>query len=151
MAINYESAWKQLKMFVSDMESYTRPYKGNGFQAVLFKMEELEKSLATVEPKPDIKIGEFTLERSKLPKFTAEDFKVAKEAFEANTIVYGIAHELESQLIEASNAAAREVDTWILDIFKTLETARVIFSLVAEFPPPSQTTSTPRIFGITCF
>ena len=120
MAINYESAWKQLKMFVSDMESYTRPYKGNGFQAVLFKMEELEKSLATVEPKPDIKIGEFTLERSKLPKFTAEDFKVAKEAFEANTIVYGIAHELESQLIEASNAAAREVDTWILDIFKTL-------------------------------
>ena len=27
MAINYESAWKQLKMFVSDMESYTRPYK----------------------------------------------------------------------------------------------------------------------------
>lgn len=120
MAINYESAWKQLKMFVSDMESYTRPYKGNGFQAVLFKMEELEKSLATVEPKPDIKIGEFTLERSKLPKFTAEDFKVAKENFEASNLVYGIAHELESQLIEASNAAAREVDTWILDIFKTL-------------------------------
>lgn len=120
MAINYENAWKRLKTFVSDMESYTRPYKGNGFQAVLFKMEELEKSLATVEPKPDIKIGEFTLERSKLPKFTAEDFKVAKENFEASNLVYGIAYELESQLIEASNAAAREVDTWILDIFKTL-------------------------------
>lgn len=143
MAINYESAWKQLKTFVSDMESYSRPYKGNGFRAVLFKMEELEKALSTEEPKdksstrissilrkynlstddtalPDIRIGEFTLERSKLPKFTAEDFKAAKENLEANNLIYGIAHELESQLIEASNAAAREVDTWILDIFKTL-------------------------------
>ena len=117
MKIDYESAWKHLKLFVSD--------KGNGFQAVLHKMEELEKALSTEEPKdnatlPDIKIGDFTLERSKLPKFTAEDFEAAKEAFEANKLVYGIAHELESQLIETSNAAAREVDTWVLDIFKTL-------------------------------
>lgn len=125
MSIDYESAWKQLKLFVSDMEFHSRPYKGNGFKAVLYKMEELEQALTTDEPKnnatlPDIKIGDFTLERSKLPKFTAEDFKAAKEAFEANNLVYGIAHELESQLVEASNAAAREVDTWILDIFKTL-------------------------------
>lgn len=125
MKIDYESAWKHLKLFVSDMEFHTRPYKGNGFKAVLYKMEELEKSLATAEPKedaalPDIKIGDFTFERSKLPKFTAEDFKAAKEAFDASNHVYGIAHELESQLIETSNAAAREVDTWILDIFKTL-------------------------------
>jgi hypothetical protein len=125
MKIDYESAWKQLKLFVSDMEGYSRPYSSIGFKAVLLKMEELEKALTKEEPKddttlPDVKIGDFTLERSKLPKFTAEDFKAAKEAFEANNIVYGIAHELESQLIEASNAAAREVDTWILDIFKTL-------------------------------
>jgi len=125
MPINYESAWQHLKLFVSDMEFHSRPYKGNGFKAVLLKMEELEKALSTAEPKddatlPDIKIGDFTFVRSKLPKFTAEDFKAAKEAFEASEHVYGIAHELESQLIEASNAAAREVDTWILDIFKTL-------------------------------
>lgn len=125
MKIDYESAWKQLKLFVSDMEGYSRPYSSIGFKAVLLKMEELEKALTTEEPKddatlPDVKIGDFTLERSKLPKFTAEDFKAAKENFEANNLIYGIAHELESQLIEASNAAAREVDTWILDIFKTL-------------------------------
>lgn len=118
MSINYESAWKHLKTFVSDMEFHSK--SSNDFQVVLLKMEELEKALTTDEPKQDVKIGDFTLERSKLPKFTAEDFKVAKEAFEANNIIYGIAHELESQLIEASNAAAREVDTWILDIFKTL-------------------------------
>ena len=125
MKIDYESAWKHLKLFVSDMEFHSRPYKGNGFKAVLLKMEELEKALTTDEPKddatlPDIKIGDFTFERSKLPKFTKEDFEEAKKAFEASEHVYGIAHELESQLIEASNAAAREVDTWILDIFKTL-------------------------------
>ena len=120
MPINYESAWKQLKTFVSDMEGYSKPYSSIGFKAVLLKMEELEKSLTTDEAKPDIKIGDFVVERSKLPKFTAEDFKAAKENFEANNLIYGIAHELESQLIEASNAAAREVDTWILDIFKTL-------------------------------
>lgn len=125
MKIDYESAWKQLKLFVSDMEGYSRPYSSIGFKAVLLKMEELEKALTTEEPKddatlPDVKIGDFTLERSKLPKFTAEDFKAAKENFEANNLIYRIAHELESQLIEASNAAAREVDTWILDIFKTL-------------------------------
>jgi hypothetical protein len=143
MPINYESAWKHLKTFVSDMEFYSKPYKGNGFRAVLLKMEELEKALKTDEPKdessttissilrkynlltddttlPDIKIGDFTLERSKLPKFTAEDFKVAKDAFNSSIHVYGIAHELESQLIETANAAAREVDKWILDIFKTL-------------------------------
>ena len=125
MNIDYESAWKQLKLFVSDMEGYSRPYSSIGFKAVLLKMEELEKALTTEEPKdnatlPDVKIGDFTLERPELPKFTAEDFKVAKENFEASNLVYGIAHELESQLIEASNAAAREVDTWILDIFKTL-------------------------------
>ena len=125
MKIDYESAWKHLKLFVSDMEVYSKPFKGNGFQAVLHKMEELETSLTTDEPKddatlPDIKIGDFSFERSKLPKFTKEDFEAAKEAFEASNHVYGIAHELESQLIEASNAAAREVDRWILDIFKTL-------------------------------
>lgn len=125
MKIDYESAWKHLKQYVSDMEFHTRPYKGNGFRAVLLKMKELETSLTTDEPKddatlPDIKIGDYTFERSKLPKFTKEDLEAAKEAFEASNHVYGIAHELESQLIEASNAAAREVDTWILDIFKTL-------------------------------
>ncbi len=125
MKIDYESAWKHLKQYVSDMEFHSRPYKGNGFKAVLLKMEELEKALTTEEPKddatlPDVKIGDFTFVRSKLPKFTAEDFKAAKENFEANNLIYGIAHELESQLIETSNAAAREVDTWILDIFKTL-------------------------------
>ena len=125
MKIDYESAWKQLKLFVSDMEGYSRPYSSIGFKAVLLKMEELEKALSTDKPKndatlPDIKIGDFTFERSKLPKFTKEDFEAAKEAFEASEHVYGIAHEVESQLIEASNAAAREVDTWILDIFKTL-------------------------------
>lgn len=125
MKIDYESAWEQLKLFVSDMEGYSRPYSSIGFKAVLHKMEELEKSLTTDEPKddatlPDIKIGDFTFVRSKLPKFTKEDLEAAKEAFEASNHVYGIAHELESQLIEASNAAAREVDTWILDIFKTL-------------------------------
>ena len=123
--INYESAWKHLKQFVSDMESYSKPYNGNGFQAVLHKMEDLEKEFTTEEPKddtvlPDIKIGNYTFERSKLPKFTKEDFEEAKKAFDASNIVYGIAHELESQLIETSNAAAREVDTWILDIFKML-------------------------------
>lgn len=123
--INYESAWNYLKLFVSDMEFHSRPYKGNGFKAVLLKMEELEKALKTDEPKDDtvlsdIKIGDYTFERSKLPKFTKEDFEEAKKAFDASNIVYGIAHELESQLIETSNAAAREVDTWILDIFKTL-------------------------------
>ena len=51
MSINYESAWKQLKTFVSDMEGYSRPYSSIGFKAVLLKMEELEKSLATEEPK----------------------------------------------------------------------------------------------------
>lgn len=126
MPINYESAWKHLKQYVSDMESYSKPYKGNGFKAVLYKMEDLEKALTTEEPKddtttlPDIKIGDYTLERSKLPKFTAEDLKVAKESFDASNQVYGIAHEIESQLIETSNVAAHEVDTWILDIFKTL-------------------------------
>jgi len=146
MSINYESAWKQLKTFVSDTEGYSKPYSSIGFKAVLLKMEELEKALTDEDimaPKdesstmisnilhkynlstddtalPDIKISDFVVERSKLPKFTAEDFKVAKENFEANNIAYGIAHEIESQLIEASNAAAREIDTWILDIFKTL-------------------------------
>lgn len=92
------------------------------------KIEAVEKPKPveqTEEPKadttlPNIKIGDFTLERSKLPKFTAEDLKVAKDDFDASNHVYGIAHELESQLIETANAAAREVDTWILDIFKTL-------------------------------
>lgn len=143
MPINYESAWKHLKQYVSDMEFHSRPYKGNGFKAVLYKMEELEKELVTEEPKdkssttissilrkynlltddttlPDVKIGDYTLEHSKLPKFTAEDIKVAKDAFDASNKVYGIAYELESQLIETSNAAAHEVDTWVLDIFKTL-------------------------------
>lgn len=50
MPINYESAWKHLKQYVSDMESYSRPYKGNGFKAVLLKMEELEKEFTTEEP-----------------------------------------------------------------------------------------------------
>lgn len=118
--IDYESAWKHLKTFVSDMESHSI-----GFQAVLLKIEELEEALKTDEPKdnvtsPDIKIGAFKFERSKLPKFTAEDLEVAKEAFDASNSVYGIAHELESQLIATSDAAAREVDTWILDIFKAL-------------------------------
>lgn len=49
MSINYESAWKHLKLFVSDMEAYSKPYKGNGFQAVLHKMEDLEKALTTEE------------------------------------------------------------------------------------------------------
>lgn len=123
--IDYESAWKHLKTFVSDGEFHSRPYKGDGFRAVLLKMEELEEALKTDEPKdsttlPDIRIGEFIFERSKLPKFTAEDFEVAKAAFEASDRVYRIAHEFESQMIETSNAAAREVDTWVLDIFKTL-------------------------------
>lgn len=125
MPINYESAWKHLKQFVSDMESHSRPYKGNGFKAVLLKMEDLEKECTTEEPKddtvlPDIKIGNYTFERSKLPKFTKEDFEEAKKAFDASNHVYGIAHDLESQLIEYSNAVVREVDKWILDIFKTL-------------------------------
>ena len=125
MSINYESAWKHLKQYVSDMEFHSRPYKGNGFRAVLNKMEDLEKEFTTEEPKndtvlPDIKIGNYTFERSKLPKFTKEDFEEAKKAFDASNHVYGIAHELESQLIESSNAAAREVDKWVLDIFKTL-------------------------------
>jgi hypothetical protein len=107
------------------MEGYSRPYSSIGFKAVLHKMEELEKTLTTDEPKddailPDVKIGDYTFERSKLPKFTKEDFEEAKKAFDASNIVYGIAYELESQLIETSNAAAREVDTWILDIFKML-------------------------------
>jgi hypothetical protein len=143
MPINYESAWKHLKQYVSDMEVYSRPYNGNGFKAVLLKMEELEKECTTEEPKdkssttipsilrkynlltddttlPDIKIGDYTFVRSKLPKVTAEDFRIAKDTFDASNQVYGIAHELESQLIETSNAAAHEVDKWILDIFKTL-------------------------------
>lgn len=119
MPINYESAWQHLKLFVSDME-YSKPYKGNGFQAVLHKMEELEKAMTTDEPKPEVKIGEFTFVRTKLPKFNAEDLKVTKEVFDASNHVYGIAHELESQLIENSNAAVREIDTWVLDIFKTI-------------------------------
>lgn len=68
----------------------------------------------------DIKIGDYTLRRSGLPKFTKEDFEEAKKAFDVSNIVYDIAYELESQLIETSNATAREVDTWILDIFKVL-------------------------------
>lgn len=143
MPINYESAWKHLKKYVSDMESYSKPYNGNGFQAVLYKMEDLEKEFTTEEPKdkssttipsilrkynlltddtalPDIKIGDYTFERSKLPKVTAEDLRIAKDTFDASNHVYGIPHELESQLIETSNAAAHEVDTWVLDIFKNL-------------------------------
>ena len=53
MSINYESAWKQLKTFVSDMEGYSRPYSSIGFKAVLFKMEELEKAFTTEEPRDD--------------------------------------------------------------------------------------------------
>ena len=68
----------------------------------------------------DIKIGDYTFERSKLPKFTAEDLKVAKDAFDASNHVYGIAYEIESQLIETANEAAREVDKWILDMCKTM-------------------------------
>jgi len=128
MANNYESAWKHLKTFVSDMAFYSTPYKGNGFQAILHKMEELEKAL-TDEDTVMSKDESSTTISSILRKynlstddtaFTAEDFKVAKENFEASNCVYEIAHELESQLIEASDAAAREVDTWVLDIFKTL-------------------------------
>ena len=70
MSINYESAWKHLKTFVSDMEFHSK--SSNDFQVVLLKMEELEKALTTDEPKQDVKIGDFTLERSKLQKFTAE-------------------------------------------------------------------------------
>lgn len=50
---DYESAWKHLKQYVSDMEYYSKPYKGNGFRAVLYKMEELEKALTTEEPKEE--------------------------------------------------------------------------------------------------
>ena len=53
MQLNYESAWKQLKTFVSDMEGYSRPFSAIGFQAVLYKMEELEKALTTEEPRDD--------------------------------------------------------------------------------------------------
>lgn len=121
MAINYESAWKQLKTFVSDMEGYSKPYSSIGFKAVLLKMEELEKALTSEDimtPKdetsatisnilhkynlstddtalPDIKIGDFTLERSKLPKFTAEDFKVAKKISRQTTLFMGLLMNLK--------------------------------------------------------
>lgn len=68
----------------------------------------------------DIKINSFTSECSKIQKITVKDFKVAKEAFEASNHFYDMLHEFESQMIETSNAAVHEVDTWILDIFKML-------------------------------
>ena len=118
---------EKLKILVMNQDGFV-PIIDKSKWTLGSKIEAVEKPKPveqTDEPKdnatlPDIKIGDFTLERSKLPKFTAEDFEAAKEAFDASNHVYGIAHELESQLIEASNAAAREVDKWILDIFKTL-------------------------------
>lgn len=53
MPINYESAWKHFKLFVSDMEYHSRPYNGNGYKAVLYKMEDLEKALTSEESKDD--------------------------------------------------------------------------------------------------
>lgn len=56
MSIDYESAWKHLKTFVSDMEFHSRPYKGNGFKAVLLKMEELEKEFSTEEADTSVEL-----------------------------------------------------------------------------------------------
>lgn len=142
MPINYESAWKQLKQYVFDMESYSKPYKGNGFKAVLLKMEELEKELTTEEPKdkssttissilrkynlltddtialPDIKIGDYTLKRSGLPKLTKEDFEEAKKAWEQDRVIYDLTHDLEQELLDFGNKVLLEVDRWIFDTFK---------------------------------
>lgn len=63
MPINYESAWKQLKTFVSDMEGYSKLYSSIGFKAVLLKMEELEKALTTDEADTSVELDseEFSL------------------------------------------------------------------------------------------
>ncbi len=134
MSINYESAWKHLKLFVSDMEFHSRPYKGNGFKAVLLKMEELEKALTTDESKddatlPDIKIGNYTFERSKLPKFTKEDFEAAKEAYELSKPMHDLYDYLDEQMETASNEVSLEVDRLMFDTFKSIMGVKTPFDV----------------------
>lgn len=123
--IDYKSAWEHLKHYVSDMEFYTKPYKGNGFRAVLYKMEELEKSLTRDEPSEiierskDIKIGNYTLKRSDL-QFTKEDFEEAKKAWKQGSVIYDIAHDLEQQLLDFDSKVRLEVDKWVFDAFKDI-------------------------------
>lgn len=78
MPINYESAWKQLKTFVSDMEFHTKPPTRIGFRAVLDKMEELENALSTEESDTSVELDseEFHELIEKARKFKAEEFSL---------------------------------------------------------------------------
>lgn len=109
--IDYKSAWEELNRYVSLNEYDNSSY-------IVDKMRELEKKYNITDNVKDIKIGDYTFERSRLPKFTKEDFEEAKKAYDQNHILDHILDEMESQISDANLEASKFVDKLIFDELK---------------------------------
>ena len=117
MPIDYESAWKHLKTFVSDMEFHTKPPTKIGFRAVLDKMEELEK-LSTEEADTP---GELDSEKfheliEKARKFKAEEFSL--NVFAETAKILGEQNLYTDVIKQFVDDRTKDVDRIVFDCFQ---------------------------------
>lgn len=127
MPIDYESAWKHLKTFVSDMEFHTKPPTKIGFRAVLDKMKELEKALATEEDAPTElssekchdfieKARKLKLEKFKAHELTPENFSVSDFAEAAK--ILGEQNLYTDVIKQFVDDRTKDVDKIVFDCFQ---------------------------------
>lgn len=118
MAINYESAWKQLKTFVSDMEFHTKPPTRIGFRAVLDKMEELEKSLSTEETDTSAELDSEKFHEliEKARKFKAEEFSL--NVFAETAKILGEQNLYTDVIKQFVDDRTKDVDRIVFDCFQ---------------------------------
>lgn len=116
---DYKCAWEHLKHFISD-QSFKNSHNET-IQIIQTKMEELEKAC--------IKIGDYTLDKTNLPKLTKEDFEVAKKAYELSKPMRDLYDYLDEQMETASNEVSLEVDRLMFDTLKSIMGVKTPFDV----------------------
>ena len=118
MPIDYESAWKHLKTFVSDMEFHTKPPTKIGFRAVLDKMEELEKALSTEEADTSAELDSEKFHEliEKARKFKAEEFSL--NVFAETAKILGEQNLYTDVIKQFVDDRTKDVDKIVFDCFQ---------------------------------
>lgn len=118
MPIDYESAWKHLKTFVSDMEFHTKPPTRIGFRAVLDKMKELEKELSTEEADTSVELDSEKFHEliEKACKFKAEEFSL--NVFDETAKILGGQNLYTDVIKQFVDERSKDVDRIVFDCFQ---------------------------------